>query len=313
MYLVRPVRHFGLLISLSLLLGISSPAGALTPSPHMKSEAEKLFAYQKSRAFDLKEESVREQDGVVIRDITYAPYTPERGRIKAYLVRPAGKGAFAGVLFFHWLGEKNSDRNEFLDEAVALARQGTVSLLIQGYFPWMVAPADGQTDRQRVIDETIEVRRALDLLLAQDGVDRKRIGYVGHDYGAMYGAIMAGVDKRVKAYIFMAPIGSFSYWSLAYWLRKKDAPFKESYRQALNTVDPVSQISRAAPATLLFQFANSDEHIPKAEALAFSGAASKPKQVLWYEARHDLEVEAARNDRHEWLTRQLGLTRKTKN
>jgi predicted esterase len=188
-----------------------------------------------------------------------------------------------------------------------------VSLLIQGYFPWTPDPKDGQTDRQRVIDETIEVRRALDLLLAQPDVNRKRIAYVGHDYGAMYGANVAGVDKRVKTYILMAPIGSFSYWSLAYWLRKTDDPFKEAYRQALKTVDPISHISHAAPATILFQFANSDEHIPRAEALAFSDAASKPKEIKWYDAKHNLDVEAARNDRREWLTRQLGLAKQAKN
>jgi hypothetical protein len=125
----------------------------------------------------------------------------------------------------------------------------------------------------------------------------------------MYGAIMSGVDKRVKAYIFMAPIGSFSYWSLAYWLRKKEEPFKVAYRQSLNPVDPVGQISRAAPAKLLFQFANSDEHIPRAEALAFSNTASQPKQIKWYESKHNLDVEAARNDRRQWLTQQLGLAR----
>ena len=313
MHLASFARPVSLLLGLSLLLGISLQPMALSMPPESKSDAEKLFAYKRSLAFDLKEESTKEQDGVIIRDVTYAAYTKERGRIKAYLVRPAGKGPFAGALFFHWLGEKNSDRNEFLEEAIALARQGAVSLLIQGYFPWAVAPLDGQTDRQRVIDETIEVRRALDLLLAQKEVDRKRLAYVGHDYGAMYGAIMAGVDKRVKAYIFMAPIGSFSYWSLAYWLRKQEAPFKEAYRQSLSAVDPVSHVSRAAPATILFQFANSDEHIPKAEALAFSDAASKPKEIRWYDAKHDLEVDEARNDRRVWLTQQLGLAGQTKN
>jgi dienelactone hydrolase len=310
MYLVRLARPLVLLISLSLLLTISSQPLALTLRPKPESDAETIFAYKKSLAFDLKEESVREQDGVRVGDVTYAAHTPQRGRIKAYLIKPAGKGPFAGALYFHWLGEKNSDRTEFLGEAIGLAKQGTVSLLIQGYFPWAVEPVDGQTDRQRVIDETIEVRRALDLLLAQDGVDSKRIAYVGHDYGAMYGAIMSGVDKRVKAYIFMAPIGSFSYWSLAYWLRKRDDTFKEAYRKSMNAVDPASLISRARPAKLLFQFANSDEHIPKTEATAFYDKASQPKQIKWYDAKHDLDVDAARNDRREWLTQQLSLTRR---
>ena len=303
------LRPLGLLIILTLLFTISSQPLALTLPDKPNGDAEKLFAYKNSVAFDLKEESVKEQDGVRIQDVNYAAYTPERGRIKAYLIKPAGKGRHAGVLFFHWLGETNGNRNEFLDEAAALAKQGIVSLLIQGYFPWTPNPKDGQTDRQRVIDETIEVRRSLDLLLMQPEVNRKRIAYVGHDYGAMYGANMAGVDKRVKTYILMAPIGSFSYWSLAYWLRKTDDAFKDTYRQTLKTVDPISQIPHAAPATILFQFASRDEHIPKTEAEAFFNAASQPKQIKWYDSKHDLNVITARVDRREWLTQQLGLAK----
>jgi predicted esterase len=308
MHTTRFNQRTRLLLLLVFLLCACAQAAPL--SLKAKDEAAALFAYDRSVAFDLKEVAAREQDGVSIRDVDYAAYSKQRGRIKAYLIRPAGgRGPFAGVLFFHWLGRPNGNRNQFVDEAVALARQGTVSLLIEGYFPWAIEPVDGKTDRQRVIDETIEVRRALDLLLSQPGVDARRIAYVGHDYGAMYGSIMSGVDKRVKTYILMAPIGSFSYWSLAYWLNKKDDPFKVAYRQALDPVDPVTHIGRAAPATLLFQFANSDEHIPKAEALAFSGAASRPKEVKWYDAKHDLLVEAARNDRREWLTRHLKLAK----
>ena len=308
MYLVASLRLIGIFIALCFWSSAFSQSMALPLPQETGSKAARLFAYE-SVAFDLKEDSVKEQDGVTIRDVNYAAYTAPRGRIKAYLVRPARNGRCAGVLFFHWLGEPNGNRNQFLDEAVALAKQGTVSLLIQGYFPWAVAPHDGETDRQRVIDETIEVRRALDLLLSQPQVDRKRVGYVGHDYGAMYGALVAGVEKRVKAYVLMAGVGSFSDWSLDYWLAKTAAPGKEAYRQAMKTVEPISHISHVAPASLLFQFANTDKYIAKAAATAFFDAASQPKQILWYDSKHDLNVEAARNDRREWLTKQLGLAK----
>jgi dienelactone hydrolase len=271
--------------------------------------AQVTFTYDSSVVFDLKEESAKEQAGVTIRDVSYAAYTPQRGRIKAYLVQPRGKGPFAGVLFFHWYGTPNGNRNQFLNEALSLAKQGAASLLIQGYFPWAVAPANADKDRQRVIDETIEVRRALDLLLSQPQVDRKRIGYVGHDYGAMYGAITAAVDKRVKAYILIAGIGSFSDWSLDYWLKAIPAADKEAYREALKPVDPITHVASAAPADLLFQFANSDEHIKKEAAIAFSDAASSPKEVTWYDGKHELNVEAARSDRLAWLTRKLQLAK----
>ncbi len=267
----------------------------------------KLLAYDGSVPFALKEVSVKEQDGVTIRDVDYAARTSQRGRVKAYIIRPTGKRPFAGVLFFHWLGRPNGNRNQFVDEAVALAKQGVVSLLIQGYFPWDVEPTDGQTDRQRVIDETIEVRRALDLLLSQPNVDRKRIAYVGHDYGAMYGSVLAGVDKRVKAYVLIAGIGSFSEWSLEYWLKAKPAEFKDSYRQAFTTLEPITLIGRAAPAAIFFQFANTDKFISKDAATAFYDAAREPKQIKWYDTIHEMNVETARKDRREWLTQKLGL------
>ncbi len=100
-------------------------------------------------------------------------------------------------------------------------------------------------DRQRVIDQVIETRRALDLLLSQPGVDQKRIAFVGHDYGAMYGSILAAADKRVKSFILIAGIGSFSDWSLRYWLAKTSDSNKAAYRKSLSEVDPITNIARA--------------------------------------------------------------------
>ena len=298
------------LFLIGLFLALVSTSIASQSSQKSGDAAPPSFAYNRSAPLDLKEESAREQDNVLIRDVNYAPYAPGsgRGRIKAYIVRPSGKGPFAGVLFFHWLGEPNGDRNEFLNEAVALAKQGTVSVLIQGYFPWAVEPADAPTDRKRVVEETIEVRRALDLLLSQPQVDRKRIGYVGHDYGAMYGAIVAGVEKRVKTYVFIAGMGSFSDWSLKYWTEpiKKGAG---TYMSGMDPVDPIHHVSRAAPAALLFQFSSNDKYIPKPTAKAFYDDASKPKQILWYETDHALNIEAARKDRRDWLARRLRLAK----
>ena len=307
MHFVTHMRLVKVMTLSATLIAFSSSASSLL-SKQLGKERARMFAYDPAVAFDLKEESAKEQDGVTVRDINYAAYASKHGRIKAYLVQPSGKGPFAGILFFHWLGDVKSDRTEFLDEAVALAKQGTASLLIQGYFPWLEKPMDGETDHQQIIDQTIEVRRGLDLLLSQPKVDKRRIGFVGHDYGSMFGTIAAGVDKRVKTYVIVAGMGNFSDWSLKYW----KGPSKngaEAYQQAVKNVDPIGYVAYAAPASLLFQFANNDKYISKETANEFFAAASKPKEVKWYDATHDLNVEAARNDRREWLTRQLRLTK----
>lgn len=271
-----------------------------------RNSRQNLFNYDRSIAFDLKEMSSRDQDGVTIRDINYAAYNPAHRRVDAYLVTPKRSGRFAGVLFFHWLGEVKSDRGEFLDEAVALAKQGTVSLLIQGNFPWKEEPSEAQADRWQIIDQTIEVRRALDLLLSQPQVDRHRIAFVGHDYGAMFGSIVSGVDKRVKTYVLMAAHPTFSDWSLKYWPVTAKAG-EDVYRKTMKEIDPVNYVARAAPASIFFQFANSDKYISRETALTLFEAASKPKQIKWYDTIHELKIEAARTDRRAWLAQQLGL------
>lgn len=269
----------------------------------------RLFDYDRTRALDLKEVSSREQDGVIVNDINYASYNPAHKRIAAYLVKPKGRGRYAGVLFFHWLGSVKSDRNEFLEEAIALAKQGTVSLLIQGHFPWIEEPSEAEADRRQIIDQTIEVRRALDLLLSQPQVDRRRVAFVGHDYGAMFGSIVSGFDKRAKTFVLMAAHPYFSDWSLKYWPVTAKAG-DDLYRRTMKDLDPINYVARAAPASLYFQFATSDKFISRETALSYFAAASSPKQIRWYDTVHELDIESARKDRRAWLSRQLGLTRR---
>jgi hypothetical protein len=107
-----------LMIGLTLMLFPTSLAQRVRKQARIVKPS---FAYTKT-VFDFQEESMMEiePDDVTIRDVNYLPYTPERGRIKAYIVAPEGRGPFAGVLFFHWLGEPHGDRKEFLTEAIAL-------------------------------------------------------------------------------------------------------------------------------------------------------------------------------------------------
>ncbi len=296
-------------IIVCFVVAVISSFGSIAFAQTRRIRTRSWFSYNKAATLDFKEESVTLKDGVQVRDVSYAAYTKERGRIQAYVISPVGgTGNFAGILFFHWLGEPNGDRNEFLNEAIDLAKKGTVSVLIQGHFPWKVQPSNGETDRQRVIDETIEVRRALDLLLSQKMVDPKRIGYVGHDYGAMYGSILSGIDRRVKAFVFVAGMGDFAPWSLKYW-QEPGTNGVEAYRRGMKTVDPIGYVGRAAPASLMFQFSNADKYISRTTALAYYDAASRPKQIHWYETDHAMNLDSVRKDRADWLARRLRLSK----
>ena len=77
-------------------------------------EVRRMFDYDQSAPLDIKEAGVINRNGVRIHDITYA--SPKSGRITAYLVVPAEKGRFAGVVFGHW---GYGTRTEFLPEAMS--------------------------------------------------------------------------------------------------------------------------------------------------------------------------------------------------
>ncbi len=108
--------------SLPFLLLIISLQSTVA-SPQRSNPGKSLFDYDRSIFFDLKEVSSRDDNGVTIRDINYTAFNAAHKRVDAYLVKPTGRGPFAGVLFFHWLGNVKSDRNEFLEEAIELAKQ----------------------------------------------------------------------------------------------------------------------------------------------------------------------------------------------
>jgi len=122
----------------------------------------------------------------------------------------------------------------------------------------------------------IELRCALATLLAQRGVDPKRIAYVGHDFGAMYGALVAPVDGRPKAYVLMAGTTTFSEWFA--FGSKLTMESEQQYIKDMSPLEPVRHIGKAAPAVLFFQFAHSDYYVPERTALCFMTLPANPKK-----------------------------------
>ncbi len=290
------------------LFGVSGIAGLMLMFSGILHGQENTepFAYDAKADYQIQEDSAFYSDNILVREISFISCNPDHGRIKAYLVMPSSQSPYGGILYFHWLGRPNGNRNEFLDEAVEMAGHSTFSLLIQGYFPWKEQPVSGEKDRQQVIDQTVDLRRALDILLMQPGIDKERIVFVGHDYGAMFGSLLAGKDKRIKAYVLVAGMGNFGDWSLKYW-KKPLEEGEESYRKFLERVDPMGYISQASPAALFFQFANNDIYISKETALHFYNAASPPKLIKWYDTEHEMMIPEVRKDRVEWVKKQLEI------
>jgi dienelactone hydrolase len=143
------------------------------------------------------------------------------------------------------------------------------------------------------VQTVLDLQRGVDLLAARSDVDASRIGYVGHSFGAVWGGVLAGVETRIRAYVLMAGHGRVS----------------ECANCGVTTnslLHAVHYIGRAAPAAVLFQFAEHDEYITREAALEYYEACSEPKRLEWYDAEHALNEQAGL-DRVEWLGTQLGL------
>lgn len=286
------------LVTLFLSLALGS---ALTAQ-----ESADLFAYDRARPLDLQEVGVRTEAGAVVRDVTFAG---ARGRVKAYLVTPtapAPGATLAAILFVHWFGEpQTTNRTQFLAEAVALASRGVVSLLVDCMWSeqraWWGHIGKGD-DRADGIAQVVSLRRAMDLLLSQPGVDAGRFALVGHDFGAMYGSVAGAADGRPKAYVLMAPTLRLTDWFL-FVAKPADV---EAYKAGLAPLDAIDAVGRLN-APVFFQFAAQDQYVPPPRPTQFYDAAKPRKVMATYDTNHDLHLPQVAVDRVAWLAQELGL------
>ena len=270
------------------------------------------FDYDQKAPLDVKELGIEQRGGVAIHDISYA--SPKGGRVPAYLVVPRGRGPFAAVIWGHWYWENSPMRNrkEFLDEAVALARSGVVSLLTDGPIarPGHIENREPLNDQQAddLVQQILDMRRGVDLLAARKDVDVKRIAYVGHSYNAMVGGFLAGLERRFKAFVLMAgglsdEVDMRTRDYKAY--RDKVGPDKfDAFVAKYSWLDPGKFVSHAAPSVVFMQFATQEKFMTADIARQYAAIVSEPKRFTLYDAPHALNAEA-RRDRLAFLCEQL--------
>jgi dienelactone hydrolase len=243
---------------------------------------------------------------VSITDITIR--VPHEDPVQAWLVAPGGharRHSMAGVLWLHWLGQIHNDRSEFLSEAVDLAGQGVVSILPQGFFPWVPNPDGTAGDVTLVRNQVAAYQAVLNRLVRQSAVDPGRIAVVGHDYGAMYGALLADRDHRVSVLAMQAPDSLWGNWFATYWLGL-EGQARADYYALFAGLDPVDHVSRLG-SHVFFQWAGRDEFVPEEVRNAFTAANAQAQSILYPNADHQL-TDRAIVDLTAFLQAQFGLS-----
>ncbi len=261
------------------------------------------FAYDQGQGLDVLDLGIVDADyPLAVHDISYVS---GGRRIEAYLVVPPGTGPWPATVYVHGAG---ADRRSMLAPATWLAARGAVTLTISAPSAEAESP-DGTTALERLeahrrleVGDVVAVRRALDLLSERDDVDADRLAYVGWSAGARAGAILAGVEPRLRSLVLLAP-GSAA---VAEFVAAAPPEERGVVEEVMSSVDPLAYIARGRGDGILIQDGDQDLVIPRTALDAVIEAAPEGTDVRWYEAGHEVGFQAYR-EHLDWLQEQLGI------
>jgi cephalosporin-C deacetylase-like acetyl esterase len=298
----RLLAPFALLLAAGCGGSDAPPAQEAAPRPP-------LFAYDRAAPLDLRDRGPVNPDYPIdVRDVSYAsPLSGAgrgAGRVSAFLVVPPTAGRRPAIVYAHGDG---GNREQLLVQATWLAARGAVALVLSLPGAPAVEPEGWQRalDHQRAhtVATIVALRRAVDVLQSLPSVDPQRIAFVGWSSGARLGAMLAGVERRIGSYALVSggavPAGRYA--------AAAPVAMRAAVTRELGRIDPLRYVRRSAPARLLFQNGRLDEVVPQEALAGLAEAASRPKDVRWYEDMgHEATAEVYR-DQIAWLADELGL------
>ena len=283
-----------LLVSLLALVGAGCGGG---------DAGDGTFAYDAEASLALEQGAPRERSAPLeARPVSFASGS---GRVQGYLVAPPDReGPLPAVVYLHGSG---GDRSQLLPFASWLAARGAVALTLT--LPSVrMRPPGGLTAEETlrwqgdtIVADVVAVRRAFDVLAADERVDPERLGLVGWSFGGRLGALVAGVDDRVRATVLMsagaAPVSEY--------VAAAPAELRDDVEATLTPIDPLTRIGEAE-GEILLQAGRSDSVVPRDALQALAAAAPERASLRWYAAEHELD-DRARREQLDWLAERLRI------
>src|SRR5262245_6857515 len=280
-----------LVLSLAVAFAAAGCGGGEEPSQPTGKPASP-FAYDAGKPLAVRDSGrVNSNYPIAVRDVSYLS---GGRRIEGFLAVPPRGPRRPAVVYLHGSG---GDRRQLLVHAVWLAGRGAVTLAITA--PSSTAPVEMglapaailRMQRDLAVADVVAVRRAFDVLRARRDVDGSRLGFVGWSAGARTGALLVGVERRARAFVLM----SGGATPVSDYVAKAPPELRSDLRLLLGDVDPLRTIRRARAGTLLLQDGRFDQVVPRATLDALAAAAPRGTDVRWYDAGHDLDEAAFRD------------------
>ena len=223
------------------------------------------------------------------------------------------------VILLHGMGDESLIPCKFL--ARALAKKGIACFVLRLVFHSSRMP---ETVKKRLRNLTadewfegyrisvIDVRQVIDWASSRSEINEEQIAVIGISFGGFTSAITMGIDKRIKAGVFIVSAGNSEKISwksrkstMKKWYKRTEAEYNEiqsCYAQYLaevaekgfEKVTPVRKSFLTDPMTfahylrgrpVLMLNALWDEYIPRESTLDFWEACGKPA-IAWFPGTH---------------------------
>lgn len=271
-----------------------------SPTPELRtdydippwSELVAMYDYDTSEPLGNKVTGKERAHGATVYDIEYQS---SGHTVLGSLVIPDGKDPFPVVVY---LPANDGYNAFFLPDALALAKDGYAGLVItspekrEPFADFFYPTFDADTNIEAFVTYVIDVLRGIDLLGTLPEIDAGRIGLVGHVAGADVGAIVAGLDDRIDAYVFMVGEGYFTDWARILTEEGYGADSESEllrYQDRTAVINGVNYVGHNQGAAFLFEGAQAllnDVTEPSQQALF--DAAPEPKTLTWYDVDGDI-------------------------
>lgn len=217
-------------------------------------------------------------------------------RLAGWFIPPGPEVDGATILLLHGF---SYNRAAMLPQAALLVEQGYGALL---YDTRNLGESEG-TVTTLGLHEPLDVRGALDYLLARDDVNPDRIGILGESLGAATAIRAAAIMPELKAVVAEAAFSSlednvsegvrrltglppFPFAPLVLWFAEREAGGQ------VGQVRPVDEIGLIAPRPVLLLHGGQDTLINVSNSERLYAAAGEPKQLhVFPEAGHGRFME----------------------
>ena len=258
------------------------------------------FAYDASAPLGLVEKGSTTDGTLTIHDIEFA--SPKGGLARAYLITTQTSAAIPAMVF---VAGSNERREDIRIQAIGVARRGVIALVLEQS---QIAAGRPQIwtfteqDRSEAIQTVVDARRAIDVLVARNDVDRTRIGFYGFSYGAWLGAITAAVDTRVSLVV----LRSGGPQILAEIARASSRTLSSEYAASMARVDQMAYAA-AISAPVLVQNGSRDTTFTAEQLRAWQERVGGTKTVKTYDTGHTLDAQSLA-DALSWIAERWRLT-----